>query len=381
MTNTIQVSNNIWEWISTTVPTLNENSRNNLAKWKSGEKQPTFNQLENFSKETHIPIGYFFLTNPPTENLKILEFRTVNSLNLQNPSRDLIDIVNQMENVQEWMHEYIISSQNERVTFVGSLNICDSVEYIADKVRKALALPLKWYEKSNNIDTSFKTLRQAISNMGIIIMMSGIVGSNTHRQLNIEEFRAFTLIDEYAPLIFINYTDSRSGCIFSLVHEFIHIGIGTNSLFNAGINNKNHINKQEILCNAVTAEILVPISMFKTQWQNKSGINSNKIAELADLFKCNQVIIARRALDNNLITNDEYSKIVDQANQEYKNKQKNSGGDYYTTQANRIDHRFLLALDTSLHEARTLHTEAFRLTNTNRITFEKLIDKVRGKLQ
>lgn len=33
--------------------------------------------------------------------------------------------------------------------------------------------------------------------------MSGIVGNNTHRPLSIDEFRAFSITDDYAPLIFI----------------------------------------------------------------------------------------------------------------------------------------------------------------------------------
>ena len=45
-------------------------------------------------------------------------------------------------------------------------------------------------------------------------MMSGIVGNNTHRPLNIDEFRAFSVIDEYAPLIFINSNDSINGKLF-----------------------------------------------------------------------------------------------------------------------------------------------------------------------
>jgi len=67
MANTIQVSNDIWDWISDNVSSLNESNRRFLEQWKSGVKKPTFNQLEDFSKKTHIPIGYFFLTSPPVD--------------------------------------------------------------------------------------------------------------------------------------------------------------------------------------------------------------------------------------------------------------------------------------------------------------------------
>ena len=39
----------------------------------------------------------------------------------------------------------------------------------------------------------------------------------------LSEFRAFTLVDPYVPLIFINSCDTDNGKLFSLVHETAHI--------------------------------------------------------------------------------------------------------------------------------------------------------------
>ena len=46
---------------------------------------------------------------------------------------------------------------------------------------------------------------------------------HTHRALSIDEFRAFAMVDEWAPLIFINSADTESAKLFSLVHEVAHI--------------------------------------------------------------------------------------------------------------------------------------------------------------
>ena len=54
-------------------------------------------------------------------------------------------------------------------------------------------------------------------------MQNGTVGFDTHRKLDLNEFRAFMLYDEIAPLIFINAADTTPGKIFSLIHEYIHI--------------------------------------------------------------------------------------------------------------------------------------------------------------
>jgi Zn-dependent peptidase ImmA (M78 family) len=215
-------------------------------------------------------------------------------------------------------------------------------------------------------------LRAAMGSVGVIIMMNGIVGANTHRRLNIEEFRAFTLIDEFAPLIFINSADSKGGMLFSLLHEFVHIGIGASNLFNTGPDDANFADPNEVICNAVTAEILVPLQIFQKRWREAGGEISEKINSLATHFKCSQTVIARRALDNKFISNNEYVTVVSRAKQKYKDKQI-SGGDFYKTNAVRVDHKFLLALDSGLREGRTLFSDAFRLTNTNRSTFDSLV--------
>ncbi len=266
-----------------------------------------------------------------------------------------------------------------KISFIGSLDINRDVLTLATTVRKTLSLSMNWFEGFKTTGEAFKVIRQAISDIGVIVMLSGIVGSNTHRPLSLDEFRAFTLIDEYAPLIFINSTDSRGGMLFSLFHEFTHIGIGMSSLFNANLEDSTFINSHEVVCNAVTAEILVPISVFREKWQSTCSEINEKIQSIASYFKCSQSVIAWRALDCRYITSAEYRLLVSQARQITKSKPASSGGDYYKTQASRIDSKFLFALNASLQEGRTLHTEAFRLTNTNRSTSEGLISEVRGE--
>jgi Zn-dependent peptidase ImmA (M78 family) len=376
--NTVRISNNILNWVSETTP-LSDQSRKTLESWLSGEKQPTFNQLEKLSKMTHIPLGYFFLSSPPIESLEILEFRTIDSQCLKNPSRDLIDTVRQMENVQDWMREYIFASGMDKISFFGSLDIHSDSLSLATATRKTLSLEENWFEGVSSTEQAFKDIRQAVSDVGVIVMLSGIVGSNTRRPLSLEEFRAFTLIDEYAPLIFINSTDSKSGMLFSLLHEFIHIGVGKGSLFNAVAENSNFVNPNEVISNAVTAEILVPNSLFIKHWQMANGNRTEKVQAIASRFKCSQLVIARRALDLGYISSAEYKFFVDQAKENVKSKPARGGGNYYKTLASRIDHKFLSALNASLLEGETLYTDAFRLTNTNRSTYDNLISEALGE--
>jgi Zn-dependent peptidase ImmA (M78 family) len=374
--NKVEVSPNIWQWVFQTGVLEGLKNKHDFEKWARQEASPTFNQLEKFSKATHIPLGYFFLQTPPSEKCAFLEYRTVDSLALRNPSHELQDTVRHMENVQEWMRNYLIDIGSERLGYVGAVNKDNSVESTVIYVRDLLALKVDWYAQSKSIDDSFKHLRQAISNAGVLVMLSGIVGANTHLALDINEFRAFTLIDEFAPLIFINSTDSDSGKLFSLLHEFIHVCIGESSLYNA--NEWNDINPLEVLCNAVTAEILLPESQFQREWGKTKGDAAKRVEEIASHFRCGRMVVARRALDKKIISKDEYNAMLSEAKFNF-GKKKGSGGDYYKTNAVRLDRRFLFALDASVREGRTLYTDAYRLTNTNRSTFDTLIMEMRGE--
>ncbi len=69
-----------WALSQTQEDKLGDKLMNNIAKWLDGTKKPTFNQIEDFSKKTNIPLGYFFLQTPPVEQIDLLEYRTVDSI-------------------------------------------------------------------------------------------------------------------------------------------------------------------------------------------------------------------------------------------------------------------------------------------------------------
>lgn len=310
---TVDINPNIINWALSQcdISRLGTKLMNNISKWLNGTKNPTFNQIEDFSKKSNIPLGYFFLDSPPEEKIELLEFRTIDNLKHLNPSRNLIDTVCEMESIQDWMREYRIDEGFDELPLVGSVGKYENVDKIADRIRKDLDLEIDWFNNCKDIRESFSFIRKRLEECGVIVMMNGIVGKNTHRILDVDEFRAFAMIDNYAPLIFINGADSQGARLFSLFHEIVHIWLGENDFYNAiGFDDK-YLKKAEVICNAVASELIVPKKEFLVKWDSNNEYDNifNKIKCLAIAFRCGQMVIARKALDNNKIDLDAYNEV------------------------------------------------------------------------
>ncbi len=381
---TYTISQDILDWVisQTSSYSVHPKTLPMIKEWQRGTKTPTYNQIEVASKDTRIPLGYFFLKTPPTENIPLLEYRTIKSQEFEHPSRDLVDTIEEMERIVDWTKNNLRAEGAEKNSVVGVLKGVTDIDPISAYIRNTLDLQENWFENTKDAGDSFRTLRTAINAVGVTVMMNGIVRSNTYRPLDVNEFRAFTIIDEYAPLIFINANDSINGRLFSLLHEFVHICLGVNNLFNDRYSFGKSVSLVETTSNAVAAEILVPNTIFLDKWNESGGDGASldkRIMQLAYFFSCGPVVIARKALDERKIDITQYRHISQEATRHFidnKTSQPSGGGDYYATMGTRIDRRFFNLLYKSVSEGKTQYTEAFRLTNTNRVTFTKLAERM-----
>ena len=187
-----------------------------IRRWESGESQPTLRQLEALAKKTWTPLGYFFLTEPPEEKLPVPDFRTVRDEPVRRSSPNLIDTLYTMQRRQWWMRDYLIEMGHERLPYIGSAKPTDDVSAVAMRIRRALDLSHGWAGEVATWTDALRVLREAAEAAGVLVVINGVVGNDTHRKLDPAEFRGFVLIDEYAPLVFINGSDARSAQMFTL---------------------------------------------------------------------------------------------------------------------------------------------------------------------
>lgn len=342
-----------------------------LELWEQGEVNPTLRQLESFAKATRVPVGYLFLPEPPVETVPIPDFRTIGNRYLGHPSPDLLDTIYICQQRQEWYHDFARSLGEDPLSFVGSVDLSNDIITVAAAIRQSLKFDI---EERRRLPTWTEALRRFVKqadDFGVMVMVSGVVGSNNRRKLNPEEFRGFALVDEHAPLVFINGSDTKSAQMFTLAHELAHLWLGESALSDTGpVTSPSH--NVEKWCDQVAAELLVPLSLIRKEYQESNEL-TDEVSRLARIFKVSTLVILRRIHDVGGISREVLSEAFSAELERLLAIPRGSGGNFYWTQAARVSKRFARALVISTLEGQTLHRDAFRLLGFSKLaTFNEL---------
>lgn len=329
--------------------------------WLTGEARPTLKQLEDFARLTHTAIGYFFLPEPPALALPVPDFRTLRDEALAEPSSELLDTLYLCQQRQDWYRDYARVHGLGSWAFVGSARTQEAPEAVAQRMRETLNLTA---EERRQLPTWTEALRQLITKAeetGVMVMASSIVGSNSHRKLDVGEFRGFALADELAPLVFLNGADSKAAQMFTLAHELAHLWLGATGVSDTEAG-QVPVQHTERWCNQVAAELLMPLKAVRAAYQAGTPV-PEEIQRLAREFKVSTLVALRRLFD---------AGFIDQARlwQHYRDEQTRlrglerhgtGGGDFYRTLGARTSKRFARAIVTSTLEGQTLFQDAFRM--------------------
>ena len=349
--------------------------------WLRGKPYPTLKQLEKFAAATYTPLGYFFLDEPPEDKLPIPDFRTVSG-QPKRPSPNLLDTIQAMQSRREWMREFVLEEGQKPLSLIGSVTLRTDPVKVAMEMRNFLSLSNGWANRVPTWTDALRLLRKAIESAGVMIVINGVVANNTHRPLDVAEFRGFALVDEYAPLIFINGRDSVSAQMFTVIHELSHLWLGYE-----GVSNFDKLQPVktsiEEFCNRVAAEFLVPSAEFKKALQENQRENDYELFQIiARRFKVSPLVAARRALDMKCVSKNRFFEFYNhhvkdsERDRERRKAKKAGGGDFWKTQGVRIGELFGSAVVQATLEGRLLYREAYQLTGLKGRTFDNYVTQL-----
>ncbi|MGH3858577.1 ImmA/IrrE family metallo-endopeptidase [Actinokineospora sp.] len=339
-----------------------------LEEWENDVASPTLKQLEDYANATHTPLGLLFLDEPPDEPLPLPDFRTINNQEIRRPSVDLLDTIYECQTRQEWYRDHALVTYKDPVDLVGSATPIASPARAVSLIRSLLDFGS--VRQASTWSEALRRLIEQVERLGILVMVNGVVGTNTSRKLNPREFRGFALVDRLAPLIFVNGADTKAAQVFTVVHELAHIAGGVSGVSDSSLEDQV-ANETERWCNEVAAELLVPVIMIRDQYRPRVDL-TDELDRLARVFKVSTLVILRRLRDVGFVPQSDYGRLYEtelaRVMSFVEERSGSDGGNFYATQAVRVGRLFARELLTSTFEGRTTYREAFQMLGVRKMS-------------
>src|ERR1017187_255160 len=273
-----------------------------IAVWQGGEEFPSEGQAEALAVKLGIPYAMLFMpTVPPDEKPDLPDLRTIDGKPLAHPSMDFLEVLDDAVARQEWYRSEALEASRQPLEFVGKFGLSDAPVKVAEDMCETLALNTSARDKCKDFEEFLRTIVASAERAGILVMRSSVVRHITSRPLNVKEFRGFALVDDLAPVVFINDNDAKAAQVFTLAHELAHIWIGAPGISDRKPNEKDSKNAIELFCDKVAAEVLVPAKEFVGFWSTSRPLDEN-LRNVSVRFRVSTLVALRRAKDLNQIT-------------------------------------------------------------------------------
>jgi Zn-dependent peptidase ImmA (M78 family) len=223
-----------------------------------------------------------------------------------------------------------------------------------------------------NDEQALRIWRSAVEHAGIFVF------KNAFKQKTIS---GFSLSDDVFPLIYLNNSTTKTRQIFSLFHELAHILLRVNGLskfetdYIEGLPRREQ--KIERFCNALAAEILIPMDDFESQAGRISG-NVEKAPDvvfknLAKRYGVSREAVLRRFLDREEVSAAYYRNKA----QEWSSQQQQSaGGNYYATRSAYLSDNMAREVFSRYYRRQITKEQASEYLDVKPQNFEKLEDRI-----
>lgn len=276
-------------------------------------------QAEKLAEITKVPFGTLFLDKPPTlYKPEIPDLRQ--KQNAEPLSEIFYEVLADIQEKQDWYVDFLKDHGAEKLNFVGKFknDINVKADVVAEDIRYTLKLS-KIKKNSTSRDNYLKLMIDKCEEVGILVFKNGVVKNASKKTLDPNEFRGFVLINDFAPVVFLNGRDAPSALVFTLAHELAHIWLGSSGVDDLDIYGND---PTEVLCNQIAADVLVPKNDFLQYWEIFEG----NFSKIADHFFVSKLMISRVALANGKISKQEYQEHYDYEYERFKKVRSDQSG-------------------------------------------------------
>ena len=282
-----------------------------IGKWANPSDllRPTFSQAKKMAKCLHIPFAGLYMrpADVPLDKLpKIKNYRSFpNGFAMDDSSLNIaiFDLIQ----AKRFFLEVKSELGEEVPPFVVKINANNGdVIGWANEIRALFNLNMDVQFRTTSPRKLYLYVRQQIENQGVFV--------NCFTDVDIEIARAVAFYDDIMPIIGVNEDDRPPAKTFSLIHELTHILKRQSSLCNEMYNSFTK-NQEEVFCNAVAGEVLVPqsaLKVFLMKWKSDEILSVKNIQEIAKRFSISKEVTIRRLLDIGRIESPAYEAYAEE---------------------------------------------------------------------
>ena len=278
-----------------------QTSAQNIEKMESGEKKPSFRQLEELAVIFKRPVASFLLSKPLAEKPKPKDYRMLPD-KTNKFDKKTVFVMRHARRLQELSKELSRNVQYETKSKTEKFKISDNSETIALKYREKFNLTEEKQRKFKTPYELFNYLRDILEDQNIYLFQFS---------MPVEDARGFVFVDEFPNVIVVNTKDNIEARIFSLMHEFAHILLGESVI---DLPDATHSFKDDVekWCNEFSSAFLLPKGLAKSAFDtNKVNLTSKETLKyLSNRYEVSKAMLLLNMLKLNYIQRNDYDSIL-----------------------------------------------------------------------
>lgn len=346
----------------------------NIEKMESGEKKPSFRQLEELAVIFKRPVASFLLSKPLTEKPKPKDYRMLPD-KTNKFDKKTVFVMRHARRLQELSKELSRNVNYETKSKIEKVKISDNSETVALKFREKLNLTEEKQRKFKSSYELFNYLRDILEDQNIYLFQFS---------MPVEDARGFVFVDESPNVIVVNTKDNIEARIFSLMHEFAHILLGESVI---DLPDATHAFKNDVekWCNEFASAFLLPTDLAKSAFDtNKVNLTQKETLKyLSNKYKVSKAMLLLNMLKLKYIERTDYDAILARFKKEEtkpkKEAEEGTGGGIPSEVRclSEVGNKFVSLVANNYDRDHITYTDALNYLSIKSKSFDKVLSKAK----
>ena len=299
-------------------------SEEKLSIWESGEAFPTIKQLKKIANGYKQSFAAFYLAKvPPVFKPPMKDFRRLPGDAMGAISTELRYDTRRALERRDIFLELLEERGETPVDFSLKSTMRRSPESLAKELREFLRVTIRRQLSWRDDRLAFNWWQEMIERQGVLVFQA--------TRVPLDEMRGYSIAKFPLPIVVVNWKDSYTGRIFTMLHELVHLIIRSSGVCDLDFlaDRPPEQQRTEVFCNRVAGNALVPadhlLSHSAVTHDHGPAWTIDELAGMARYYSVSRDVILRRLLTCGRTTNFHYMRTRAALAKEYEELKKKNG--------------------------------------------------------